>query len=112
MGPHDPTHYTSLVKGSSMSTPLTMPQLGITMTEGKITRWLKREGEPVGAGEPVCEIETDKISTAVEAPAAGTLGRILVPEGASAVVSAPLALVLAPGESPESLEAGVAAAPA
>ncbi|MER3405924.1 MAG: hypothetical protein C4289_12820, partial [Chloroflexota bacterium] len=44
-----------------MPSPLTMPQLGITMIEGKITRWLKREGETVAAGEPVCEIETDKI---------------------------------------------------
>jgi|DewCreStandDraft_1066081.scaffolds.fasta_scaffold00173_33 pyruvate dehydrogenase E2 component (dihydrolipoamide acetyltransferase) len=92
-----------------MPSPLTMPQLGITMTEGKITRWLKREGDTVVAGEPVCEIETDKISTTVEATTAGTLGRILVPEGASAPVAAPIALILAPGEA---LEGPAGATPA
>jgi pyruvate dehydrogenase E2 component (dihydrolipoamide acetyltransferase) len=86
-----------------------MPQLGITMTEGKITRWLKREGDPIAAGEPVCEIETDKISTTVEATTAGTLGRILVPEGASVPVAATIALILAPGET---LEGGPTAATA
>jgi pyruvate dehydrogenase E2 component (dihydrolipoamide acetyltransferase) len=92
-----------------MPSPLTMPQLGITMTEGKITRWLKREGDTVVSGEPVCEIETDKISTTVEATTAGTLGRILVPEGASAPVAAPIALILAPGEA---LEGPAGATPA
>jgi pyruvate dehydrogenase E2 component (dihydrolipoamide acetyltransferase) len=76
-----------------------MPQLGLTMTEGTVIRWLKASGDGVKRGEPVVEIETDKVTTEVEAPADGVLGPILVEEGAVAPIGGLLSHVLQPGES-------------
>ncbi|WP_129671083.1 dihydrolipoamide acetyltransferase family protein [Candidatus Chloroploca sp. Khr17] len=64
-----------------MTTELTMPQLGESVTEGTIGRWLKQPGEPVAKYEPLLEVITDKVDSEVPAPVAGTLLEILVPEG-------------------------------
>ena len=58
-----------------------MPQLGETVTEGTITRWMKSVGEQVERDEPLFEVSTDKVDSEVPAPAAGVLSEILVPEG-------------------------------
>ena len=58
-----------------------MPQMGVSVSEGTITRWLKQEGEQVEADEPLLEISTDKVDTEVPSPASGTLSQILVQEG-------------------------------
>src|ERR671937_1504927 len=58
-----------------------MPQMGVSVSEGTITKWLKQEGEQVDADEPLLEISTDKVDTEVPAPASGTLTQILVQEG-------------------------------
>ena len=58
-----------------------MPQMGVSVSEGTITRWLKQEGEHVEADEPLLEISTDKVDTEVPSPASGTLSQILVQEG-------------------------------
>src|SRR5947208_2983695 len=58
-----------------------MPQMGVSVSEGTITKWLKQEGEQVEADEPLLEISTDKVDTEVPAPASGTLTEILVQEG-------------------------------
>ena len=58
-----------------------MPQMGVSVSEGTITRWLKREGEQIEADEPLLEISTDKVDTEVPSPASGTLTQILVQEG-------------------------------
>src|SRR6201993_2118310 len=58
-----------------------MPQMGVSVSEGTITRWLKRGGERVEADEPLLEISTDKVDTEVPSPASGTLTQILVQEG-------------------------------
>jgi pyruvate dehydrogenase E2 component (dihydrolipoamide acetyltransferase) len=58
-----------------------MPQMGVSVSEGTITKWLKQEGEEVEADEPLLEISTDKVDTEVPAPASGTLTQILVQEG-------------------------------
>ncbi|HKT43680.1 MAG TPA: biotin/lipoyl-containing protein, partial [Gaiellaceae bacterium] len=58
-----------------------MPQMGVSVSEGTITKWLKREGEQVEADEPLLEISTDKVDTEVPSPASGTLVQILVQEG-------------------------------
>jgi pyruvate dehydrogenase E2 component (dihydrolipoamide acetyltransferase) len=58
-----------------------MPQMGVSVSEGTITRWLKQEGEQVEADEPLLEISTDKVDTEVSSPASGTLTQILVQEG-------------------------------
>ncbi|MGG5808085.1 pyruvate dehydrogenase complex E1 component subunit beta [Falsiroseomonas sp. CW058] len=73
-------------------TQILMPALSPTMTEGKLARWLKKEGEAIKAGDVIAEIETDKATMEVEAVDEGTLTRILVPEGTEAVaVNTPIA---------------------
>ncbi len=77
-----------------------MPALSPTMTEGKVARWLKKEGENVRAGEPLAEIETDKATMELEAVEEGRLARILVPEGTENVaVNTPIAIISADGEA-------------
>ena len=89
-----------------------MPALSPTMTEGKLAKWLKSEGDAVAAGDALCEIETDKATMEVEATDEGTLGKILVAEGAEGVaVNTPIAVILEEGEDAAALE-GMAAAPA
>jgi pyruvate dehydrogenase E2 component (dihydrolipoamide acetyltransferase) len=70
-----------------------MPKMGDTMEEGKILRWIKQEGDPVKKGEPLAEVETDKVNIEIEAFASGTLRKILVSEGSSAPIGAPIALI-------------------
>ncbi len=76
-----------------------MPKLGLTMTQGKVVKWLVPEGAEVVKGQPVVEITTEKIANVVEAPASGILRKILVAEGVTVPVLAPLAVVAAPGEA-------------
>ena len=68
-----------------MTIQVLMPALSPTMTEGKIAKWLKAEGDAVKSGDILAEIETDKATMEVEAIDEGTLGRILVPEGTEGV---------------------------
>lgn len=83
-----------------MATEIEMPALSGSMTEGRLLRWLKHEGEAVSAGDLLCEIETDKAVMEVEAPSSGYLGRILVADGTDAVpVGKPIAVLVAEGES-------------
>ena len=93
-----------------MPVPLKMPQLGLTMTEGKITRWLKQEGDTVEADEAVLEIETDKINAEVEAPASGRLTHVQAQAGDSVKVIGLLALIAAPEDTDADLAAAVEAA--
>jgi pyruvate dehydrogenase E2 component (dihydrolipoamide acetyltransferase) len=58
-----------------------MPQMGVSVSEGTVTRWLKQEGDQVEADEPLLEISTDKVDTEVPSPASGTVTQILVQEG-------------------------------
>jgi pyruvate dehydrogenase E2 component (dihydrolipoamide acetyltransferase) len=82
-----------------MATEVVLPKLGLTQEEGTIVRWLKAEGGRVQKGEPLFEVMTDKATLEVEAPASGVLLRILVPEGGTAPVAAPIALIGEPGEA-------------
>ena len=70
-----------------------MPQMGVSVSEGTITRWLKQEGEHVEADEPLLEISTDKVDTEVPSPGSGTLTQILVPEGQTVDVGTKLAQI-------------------
>jgi pyruvate dehydrogenase E2 component (dihydrolipoamide acetyltransferase) len=70
-----------------------MPKMGDTMEEGKILRWLKKEGEPVKKGEMLAEVETDKVNIEIEAFSGGVLRKILVPENESAPIGARIALI-------------------
>jgi len=95
-----------------------MPQMGVSVSEGTITRWLKQEGEQVEADEPLLEISTDKVDTEVPSPASGTLTQILVQEGATVDVGTKLAQIggsaaggePAPAESPQEPATAQAAA--
>lgn len=97
-----------------MPVEILMPALSPTMTEGKLARWLKAEGDDVTAGDVIAEIETDKATMEVEAVDEGKLGKILVAEGAEGVaVNTPIAVILGEGESADDVAASPApAAPA
>src|ERR1700722_15276657 len=70
-----------------------MPQLGETVTEGTITRWMKGVGDSVARDEPLFEVSTDKVDSEVPSPAAGVLTEILVPEGETVEVGVRLAVI-------------------
>ena len=70
-----------------------MPQLGETVTEGTITRWMKGVGDAVERDEPLFEVSTDKVDSEVPSPAAGVLTEILVPEGETVEVGVKLAII-------------------
>ncbi|MQA93175.1 MAG: 2-oxoglutarate dehydrogenase, E2 component, dihydrolipoamide succinyltransferase [Streptosporangiales bacterium] len=76
-----------------MPVPVTMPQLGESVTEGTVTRWLKKEGEHVDVDEPLLEVSTDKVDTEIPSPASGTLGSIQVAEDETVEVGAQLAVI-------------------
>ncbi len=96
-----------------MPTPILMPALSPTMTEGNLARWVKQEGDAVRSGDVLAEIETDKATMEVEAVDEGTLGRILVPAGTEGVaVNTPIAMLLGEGEDKSALDAEPAAAKA
>jgi 2-oxoglutarate dehydrogenase E2 component (dihydrolipoamide succinyltransferase) len=75
-----------------------MPQLGETVVEGTITKWLKKEGEEIERDEPLFEISTDKVDTEVPSPVAGTLVEIKVPEGETVQVGTELAMIETDGQ--------------
>jgi pyruvate dehydrogenase E1 component beta subunit len=82
-----------------MSIQVLMPALSPTMTEGKLARWLKKEGDAVTSGDVLAEIETDKATMEVEATDEGTLAKVLVAEGSEGVaVNTPIAVILEEGE--------------
>ena len=90
-----------------MSVSVTMPQLGESVTEGTVTRWLKKEGEHVTADEPLLEVSTDKVDTEIPSPATGVLRGIVVDEDETVAVGAELAVIEDAGA-----EAGGGGAPA
>jgi 2-oxoglutarate dehydrogenase E2 component (dihydrolipoamide succinyltransferase) len=75
------------------TTAVLMPHMGESVVEGKVLRWLRREGEPVRRDETIAEVETDKADVEIPAPADGVLAKILVPEGATAAIGAELARI-------------------
>jgi 2-oxoglutarate dehydrogenase E2 component (dihydrolipoamide succinyltransferase) len=82
-----------------MPTRVIMPQLGESVVEGTVTKWLKKEGEAVQEFEPLLEVNTDKVDTEVPSPAAGQVLRVYVPEGETVRAGTLLAVVGQPGEA-------------
>ena len=82
-----------------MPVSIVVPQLGESIAEGTISKWLKKEGDSVRRDEPVVEIMTDKITVEVPAPTEGTIGSITVPEGQTVPVGVEIATILKAGES-------------
>ncbi|QKW15686.1 2-oxoglutarate dehydrogenase, E2 component, dihydrolipoamide succinyltransferase [Verrucosispora sp. NA02020] len=85
---------------SGEGTPVQMPALGESVTEGTVTRWLKQVGETVEVDEPLLEVSTDKVDTEIPSPVAGTVLEIKVAEDETAEVGATLAVVGAAGAAP------------
>lgn len=81
-----------------MSKEFVMPKLGMTMEEGTITKWLKKEGDKVEKGEPIVEIMTDKVNMEVESPYDGTLLKIVAKEGDVVPILQPIAIIGEEGE--------------
>src|SRR3712207_5730659 len=79
--------------GGGEGTPVTMPALGESVTEGTVTRWLKAVGDEVTADEPLLEVSTDKVDTEIPAPVSGTLLSISVDEDETVEVGAELAVI-------------------
>ena len=87
-----------------------MPALSPTMKEGKLTNWLKKEGDIIESGDALCEIETDKATMEVEAVDDGILGKIIVSEGSEGVeVNTTIAIILEEGEKAENLQKVISA---
>src|SRR5512145_1623806 len=76
-----------------------MPQMGVSVSEGTITKWLKQVGEPIGRDEPLLEISTDKVDTEVPSPAEGVVAQILVAEGETVEVGTVLATIAPAGSA-------------
>src|ERR1043165_2459813 len=75
------------------NTVVKMPQLGESVSEGTIGRWLKQPGDRVERDEPLVEIQTDKVNAEVPSPVAGVLQKILLPEGTTAAVKTDMAII-------------------
>ncbi|MGE3188285.1 MAG: dihydrolipoamide acetyltransferase family protein [Vicinamibacterales bacterium] len=95
-----------------MSTPVVMPQMGESIAEGTIVRWIKKVGDTVDRDEPLFEISTDKVDAEIPSPVAGTLLEIAVKEGETVPVNSVVATIGAAGEAGASPAAPAAAAPA
>ncbi|MEV4759205.1 2-oxoglutarate dehydrogenase, E2 component, dihydrolipoamide succinyltransferase [Micromonospora sp. NPDC049559] len=92
-------------------TPVKMPALGESVTEGTVTRWLKEVGDSVEVDEPLLEVSTDKVDTEIPSPVAGTLLEIKVPQDETAPVGAELAVIGTPGAAPTGKPAPAQPAP-
>lgn len=81
-----------------MPTPVIMPKFEMTQETGKVLAWLKNEGERIEKGEPLLEVETDKVNQEVESPASGILAGIAARPGEVVPIATPIAYILKPGE--------------
>ena len=105
----------TLGEQTAMAIEITVPTLGESVADATVARWIKKTGEPVAADEPVVELETDKVTLEVPAPAAGTLGEITAAEGATVEVGAILAMLnegAAPAAAPAPAAPAATPAPA
>jgi pyruvate/2-oxoglutarate dehydrogenase complex dihydrolipoamide acyltransferase (E2) component len=89
-----------------MATEVIMPALGVAQEKGTLLNWFKAEGQPVTKGEPLMEVETDKATVEIEAPASGILANVTASAGDEIPVGNKIAVILAPGEmaSPATLK--------
>src|SRR5215218_2099760 len=95
-----------------MSTPVLMPQMGESIAEGTIVRWMKKVGDAVDRDEPLFEISTDKVDAEIPSPAAGVLAEITVKEGETVAVNSVVATIGAEGEAIAAHSGAAAAEPA
>src|SRR2546428_13391959 len=76
-----------------MSIEVMMPQMGESVVEGTVTKWLVKEGDRVSEDQPLCEISTDKVDTEIPSPGSGIIARLLASEGQTLPVGAALAVI-------------------
>src|SRR5258708_14163115 len=92
------------LQGHQMATNILMPALSPTMEQGRLAKWLKKEGDAVRSGDVLAEIETDKATMEVEAIDDGTLAKILVPDGtANVAVNTPIPMIPEEAEDAQAL---------
>jgi pyruvate dehydrogenase E2 component (dihydrolipoamide acetyltransferase) len=89
-----------------MATNVLLPQWGMNMEDGTLTRWLVNEGDEIAEGQPLVEVETAKINSELESPATGVVSHIMAAEGSLVKVGALVAVIGAPGEDPPRPEPG------
>src|ERR1700686_5444092 len=82
-----------------MAIDVVMPQMGESIAQGTVVRWIQKPGEKVERDEPLLEISTDKVDAAIPSPAAGTLSEVLVKEGQTVAVNSVVARIAGEGES-------------
>ena len=95
-----------------MAKVVVMPKLGLTMTEGTVSKWLKKVGDEVKQGEPLFDVETDKLTNTIEASASGVLRHLFVEEGTTVPVLEKVAVIAAADEDITALLGGAAPAAA
>src|SRR5450755_4429778 len=88
-----------------------MPQMGESIVEGTLTKWLKKAGDTVGRDEPLFEISTDKVDTEIPSPEAGVLAEILIPEGQTVGINTVVARINNGAPAPVAAPAAEAAPP-
>ena len=94
-----------------MATDVVMPQMGESIAEGTVVRWIKKAGDKVERDEPLLEISTDKVDAEIPAPASGTLSEILVQEGQTVAVNSVVARIATDGEAAAAPKPAAAPAP-
>src|SRR6201999_3021386 len=94
-----------------MPTDVVMPQMGESITEGTLTKWLKKPGDTVARDEPLFEISTDKVDAEIPSPAAGVLGEIKIQEGATVSINTVVCTINEEGAAAAAPPAAPAAAP-
>ena len=94
-----------------MPIDVVMPQMGESITEGTLTKWLKKPGEPVERDEPLFEISTDKVDAEIPSPAKGVMGEIKIQEGATVEINTVVCTILEAGSAPVAAPAAAAPAP-
>ncbi|HEX7191594.1 MAG TPA: 2-oxoglutarate dehydrogenase, E2 component, dihydrolipoamide succinyltransferase [Thermoanaerobaculia bacterium] len=91
--------HSAFSEGVQMATDVLMPQMGESIAEGTVSRWIKKVGEKVERDEPLLEISTDKVDAEIPSPASGTLSEILVKEGETVAVNSVVARISAEGDA-------------
>ena len=94
-----------------MSIEVMMPQMGESVVEGTVTKWLVKEGDRVQEDQPLCEISTDKVDTEIPSPGTGVIAKLIAAEGETLPIGAPLALIEASGAQAAGAPAGVRTQP-
>ena len=95
-----------------MATNVLLPQWGMNMEDGTLTKWLVKEGDEIAEGQPLVEVETAKINSELESPASGVVAHIMADEGSLVKVGELVAVIAEPGENAPRPEPGAPASPA